>query len=480
MKIYCSSIAILLILALSGCKTQKTIPRPSVASAPENYSANGVDVSVTMADIKWHQFFDDSLLVNLIYTALENSPDMQMALQRVEAGRAGALVGRNLWLPSLSLVTTAGQRKFGEYTMDGIGNFDTNFSENLPDDKRVPEHLPDYFVGLQSTWEIDLWGRLRELKKAALARYLASEQGRHLVTTTLVSEIAKRYYELLALDAELQVISSNIALQQTAVSLMEIQKLAGRATELAVKQTKAQLFNTLSLQATLRQRIVAVENELNALMGRYPQPIPRGKPLLDRSVPVETNAGIPAQMLLRRPDIQQAELNLLAAEADLGAARAAFFPQLTIASSIGWQSFRASDLFNSPGSIAYSVLGGLTTPIFNRKMVTAEYKRTAAGRMEAFYAYHKTVLISFQEVETNLQRLENLAIAADFKRQETEVLKEGVANANDLYLAGLASYLEVITAQRSALDAELQLAETKKEQFFALIDLYRAVGGGWQ
>lgn len=470
----------LVALAAGACKINEPLPKGTVPQVPSSFQSQA-DSSASIGAIPWKSFFSDSLLVNLIQTTLQSNPDLRIAMQRVEMSRATARVGRNLWLPSLSLVTSAGQRKFGEYTMDGIGNFDTNFSENLPDDKRVPEHLPDYYIGLQSAWEIDLWGRLRGMKKAAVARFLAFEKGRQLVTTTLVAEVAKLYYELLALDTELQVINRNIQLQQTALSLMEAQKAAGRATELAVKQSAAQLYNTRSLEADIRQRIVTVENQINVLAGRYPQQVERDAvPILERELPTQLQAGMPSQMLLRRPDIQQAELNLRAAEADVTVARAAFFPQLIISSSWGAQSFRLSNLLNTPGAIAYSVFGGLTTPIFNRRMIRADYQRTQAAQLETLYEYQKTILIGFQEVATNLQRIENLQTSASFKQQETEVLREGVATANDLYLVGLASYLEVITAQRSALEAELQLAETRKEQFFAVVDLYKALGGGWQ
>jgi NodT family efflux transporter outer membrane factor (OMF) lipoprotein len=312
-----------------------------------------------------------------------------------------------------------------------------------------------------------------------VARFLASEKARHLVVTTLVAEIARSYYELLSLDNELVFIQENIQLQQTAVELINAQKAAGRATELAVKQVTAQLLNTRSRESLVQQMIVYHENQINLLLGRFPQPIERGRPILEQPLPQEIHAGIPAQMLTRRPDIALAELRLEAARCDVKAARAAFFPSLAITSSLGLQSFRPEKFFNTPGSMAYSVFGGLTAPVFQRNMLKADYQRASAAQLELFYEYQKLVINGFQETVTGLKRIENFQTASTLKAQEVTTLQEAVLTANDLYIAGLASYLEVILAQKNVLEAELQLAQTRKEQFFSVIDLYRALGGGW-
>lgn len=465
-------------LVLASCKVAPPVQTPQAKALPSSFISPG-DSTRNSAEVPWKEFFDDPNLVACIEEGIANNLDLRMALQRIDMAQASVRVAKGAFFPTFSVGAAVGQRKFGEYTMDGIGNFDTNFSTNLPPDKRVPEHLPDYWLGAQSTWEIDLWGKLRNQKKSALARFLATEKGRQLIVTTLVAQIARNYYELIALDNELLIIQQNITLQQTAVDLINAQKAAGRATELAVKQFTAQLLNTRSREAMLRQMIVHSENQINLLLGRFPQPVPRGRPILEQPLPRDIQAGIPAQLLVRRPDIAQAELRLEAARYDVKAARAAFFPSLSITSSLGLQSFRPEKLFNTPGSVAYSAFGGLTAPVFQRNLLKADYQRASAAELELFYDYQKLVINGFQETVTGLKRIENLQNASTFKQQEVTTLQEAVSTSNDLYVAGLASYLEVILAQKNVLEAELELAETRKEQFFSVIDLYRALGGGW-
>jgi len=472
-------ILLIVIGILSGCKVAPPIKTPDADPIPTSYRVHS-DTTSSSGAIAWQDFFKDPYLLNLINVGISNNLDLKIALQRIEQANAYVRVSRGAFFPTLSAVTTVGQRKFGEYTMDGVGNYDTNFSQNITEEKHIPEHLPDYLIGLQSNWEIDLWGKLRNQKKAAVTRFLATEKARHLIITNLVAEIGRAYYELLALDNELMIIRENIALQQTAVDLIHIQKAAGRATELAVKQFTAQLLNTRSMEARIMQRIVTTENGINLLLGRFSQPIERGSPILQQALPEEIKAGVPAMLLTRRPDIAQAELRLHAAEFNVAAARAAFFPSLVISSSLGVQSFRPEKLFATPGSIAYSVFGGLTAPLFNRNILRADYQRASAEQLEMFYEYHKLIITGYQETITGLMRIENLQAEAGYIQQEVEILREAVSTSNDLYLSGMASYLEVIMAQQSVRDAELQLAETRKGQFFAVVDLYKALGGGWQ
>ena len=343
----------------------------------------------------------------------------------------------------------------------------------------APNPTPDFFLGARSTWEVDLWGKLHNRRKAAYIRFLASQEGRNLVVTSLVAEVARYYYALLALDGEQEIIQKNIDLQQNAVELVKVQKLAGRVTELAVQQFTAQLLNTRSRQRRIQQQIIETENQLNRLMGRFPQPIERGKSLQEWELPGQVLAGLPTQMLTRRPDIRQAELELQAANIDIDVARASFLPSLNLTAYVGVNSFRPETLFN-PASIAAGLLGGLTAPVFNRRFLKASYGQSVAQSRESFYRYRQTVLTGFSEVVTNLRGVENYRAVADLQSQEVDVLRKAVATSNDLFAGGYASYLEVITAQRSVLEAELALITTKQSQFLALTELYRSLGGGWE
>lgn len=426
-----------------------------------------------------NDFFADTYLVRLIEIGLQNNFDRLQALQRIEIARAQVQTRRGALLPTVNVIAQAGVDKFGDYTMNGVGNYDTNLSDNLSGNQQIPNPTPDYFLGVRSSWEIDIWGKLANQRKGAYMRLLASERGKQFIETALVAQVAGLYYELLTLDYELEIIRQNIALQQTAVELVEVQKSAGRVTQLAVQQFKAQLLNTKSLQAGVGQEIIVAENRLNALLGRFPQQVQRGKPILEQILPSTIQAGVPSAMLHRRPDILQAELELAATRADVDAARASFFPSLTISTYVGLNAFNASLLFN-PASLAYGILGGLSTPFLNRRQLAAAYNYSAARTMEAYYNYQQTIIRGFSEVVTSLQGIENYGKALTFKGSQVEELRQAASTANDLFVAGYATYLEVVTAQRNVLEAELELADVKKEQFLSLIDLYRALGGGWE
>ncbi|GAB3528481.1 TolC family protein [Pontibacter brevis] len=461
-----------LLTLITSCKVFEP-PQPSQLPAtvktPDTFIGNTVD-STSLGDVSWKTFFNDKYLVGLIDTALRNNPDQLAAIQRIEMARANYNIASGAMLPSLDARFRARS-----------GNIYNNLlSGTIYGDRNTVTQTQNHFLGLQSTWEIDLWGRLKNRKKAAYARFIASEKGQHLLTTTLVAEIARLYYELLGLDNELEAIEKNIELQETALEIIKIQKIGGRATELAVQQFHAQLLRTQSLGYEKRQRITEVENQINLLLGRYPQPIARGESILLQHLPVVVDAGVPSDLLLRRPDIQQAELELIAAKADLEAARAAFLPAFTITPYAGVHTRHLPSIFNTPESLVMGFLGGLTAPIFQNRVIRSEFNRNVALNKEAFYAYQKSVLTGYQEVVTNLQRIENYKKAYALRQEEAEVLMNAVSTSNDLFMAGYASYLEVITAQGSVLQAELGKANTRKEIFLAVIDLYRSLGGGWE
>ena len=474
----CKLIALFAIgLILSACKVVSTPVETDTLKMPNQF-INTSDSSRYGGSVSWREFFTDEYLQGLITEAISNNPDQKIAIQRVDVARAGVRIAKGPMLPGVEATITGGQQRFGKYTMDGVGNFDTNFSPNISEDQRMAEHLPDYHTALLSSWEIDIWGKLRNQKRAAATRLLATERGRQLVTTTLVAEVARNYYELLTLDNELLIIEKNIQLQERALEVVSAQKEAGRATELAVKQFTAQLIHTRVLDVDIRQRIFATESTINFLLGRFNQPVERNQPILSQSLPKEINSGIPAQMLRHRPDILQAELQMQAARFNVLAARGAFLPSLNITAALGLQSFDISKWLN-PASLTYGLFGGLTAPLFSRNQLKAEFQRANAEQREALYAYQKAVLLGYQEVVTNLNQINALQTSSQLKQQEVTVLNEGVATSNDLYIAGMASYLEVITAQKNVLEAELQLTETRKAQFFTMINLYRALGGGW-
>ncbi|HEY6901613.1 MAG TPA: efflux RND transporter permease subunit, partial [Puia sp.] len=481
------AIIAVLLLAVVSCKTPQSATlntQPVTSRLPQTFNRAADTIAAaadttTIATIPVRQFFPDPYLQQLIDTALGASPDIQSAYQRIQLAAAGIRFNKAALYPSVQAGITTTVDKYGDYTMNGVGNHDTNKSPNITDDEHIPDPTPDIFLGLRSQWEIDLWGRLKNRKKAAVSRWLASREGYRLVVTTLTADIATLYYQLLALDNEQKVLTKNIQLQENALEIVKIQKEGGRATELAVQQFQAQLLHTKSLRYTTAQEITETENQLNLLVGRTGMTIQRDSSLLGLPLPTALNAGLPSQLLLNRPDIRAAELELEALNADIKAARAAFFPTLTLNPYVGYNAFKPGLLFNS-GSLAYGAGAGLLAPIFNRNAIKADYERTVAEGKIALYDYQRAVLTGFQEVTSSLKGIRNFTDYYQLKQQEAASINNAVGVANDLYRVGRASYLEVITAQRSVLDAELELTAAKKNIFLQTIHLYRGVGGGWR
>lgn len=467
----------ILIMSVS-CTALKKSSLPNAANLPAAY--NGDSTFADKDSLRSPKdFFKDDNLVALINIALQNNFDLLRAMQRVEYARANYSVSKAAFLPSLNGAATYGIDKFSRTTMNGIGNFDTNLSPNVTNDLRIPNPTPDIFVGLRTSWEIGIWGKYRNLKKSGFQRLLASEMGKNLVQTSIVAEVASLYYRLLALDAELEIINRNLILQQTAVDKIDVLKQGARANELAVQQFIAQLLDTQALLEMKKQEIVRTENLLNLLLGRFPMAIARGQGIISQKIPTKIYTGIPSDLLYQRPDVKQAELLLGATNADLGVAKAAFFPSLTIGGYAGYNSFSSNMLF-SPSSLAYGAVAGLIAPIFNKNQIKANYRRNRAEQMEAFYTYQKTIVSGYQEVVTNIKGIENYQKVYDLKALEVEALQKAVSASNDLFFAGSTSYLDVITVRRYVLLTELELTDSKKEQFLYMIELYKSLGGGWK
>ncbi len=468
----------LVALLLVGCGTMQPATEEKLPTMPQTFGSS--TDSATIADIGWRTFFADTNLVRLIDVAVQNNPDVKTALQRVVIAKANSKISNGALLPNVDAILSAGADKYGDYTMNGVGNYDTNLSPNIDKDQHIPTNpTTDVFLGLRSAWEIDVWGKLKSKKKAAYARYLASEKGRQWVTTQLVAEVANLYFALVAQDDNLAVIQRNILLQEKAFDIVQTQKEGGRATELAVQQFNAQLLHTKGLAYEIKQTITVLENGLNVLLARYPQPIARSISIVHQPLPLQLQAGIPSGMLRRRADIQQAELELLGTKANAEAARKAFLPSITITPYLAVNAFNPSLLF-SAGSLVYGALGSLTAPVFNKYQLKTNFAIANAEQATALYGYQKTILQGVSEVVTNLQALENYKNFYRLKEDEARVLQNAATIANELYLNGAANYLEVITAQKGVLDAELEVNTGKKALFAASVDLYRSLGGGWQ
>lgn len=471
-------ISIFIGITLAGCSLPQNLAPTAYPSLPEAHT-DKPGPNADSLNLNWKTYFKDPYLVQLIDTALLFNPDLQKANQRIYASRAGYISNKNLLLPQVNLAVSTGVTRFGDYTMDGVGNFDTNKSSNIREDQKIPNPVPDYYAGVGASWEVNFTGKLRNKKRAAINRYYASEEGRKLLTTQLVAEIANTYYDLLALDTELQIIKKNIALQDKGLEIIQIQKQSGRINELAVKQFKAQAYNFKSLEAQIKQEIVNAENYLNYLSGRYPQSVARKSSLDTLDLPNMIMAGVPANLLQNRPDIAKAEKELDASEFELKSAKASFYPSLNITANMGYNAF-ASALWFNPASLAFGLLGSLSAPALNRNQVMLNYRNSYVEKNQAILEFQKVMLQAMQEVSTYMNRCKNYKEVASYKSQEVKTLTEAVDISNQLFVTGYANYLEVLLASQNKLASEIQLAEARKEQFKASVMLYRSLGGGWK
>lgn len=470
---YRCSVALGICLVLASCSPAITTLNENKAAVPESFdkSTDTTNTSTT----KWRTYFKDANLVSLIDIALKNNQELEMTLQEIEIARNDVRVKKGLLLPMVTAGVGAGVDKVGRYTSAGAGDASTDITPG----KEVPEALQDYGLGLHAVWEVDIWKKLHNAKKAAFTRYMATIEGKNFVVTNLVAEIANSYYELLSYDNQLDIIQQTISLQKNALEIVKAQKEAARANELGVKKFEAEVFNSQSREFEIQQRIKETENKINFLLGRYPQPISRDKTVLIAQMPQQIQAGIPSQLLANRPDIKQAELELFATKCDVKAAKAEFYPSFTIAGGIGFNAFKPSYLFTTPESLIYNLVGDLTAPLINRNAIKAEFNKAKAEQLKALYNYQKTILNGYIEVSNELSNIKNLEKFYDLKNKEVQSLTTAIDASNDLFKSSRVDYFEVLMTQRDALESKLELIEAKKEQFNAVTNVYRALGGGW-
>ena len=429
-----------------------------------------IEDSTSIGDISWEEFFNDPNLVYLIDEGLENNLDILMALERIEIARAQYRITKGAMYPTLNGMVRYRSGDIRPNLLSGTINGDRN----------VVNRLENNFIGFQSTWEIDVWGKIKNRKEADYERFLATGMGRHLVVTNMVAEIARIYYQLLGMDIQLETITRNVEYQEMALELIKIQKMAGRATELAVQQFSAQLLSTKSLSFEKQQEIIETENQLNFIIGRFPQPIKRASSLLEIKLPYAMEVGLPSDILLRRPDIRQAEHELRAGNFNVSAARKEFLPSFSFTPYVGLNDRSIPAALELPGGLTIGLLGGITAPIFAQNRIRAGYDQAIASNKIALYNYQRTILNGYQEVLSKLQRIGNLRKVYSLRDEETAVLLNAVSTSNELFRGGYATYLEVITAQSRVLEAELDKTNTRIEMFLTVVDLYRALGGGWK
>lgn len=461
-----------LALALSACIPTPPggLARDARTAVPTHFAASGSEAMPSSATTDWHDFFNDPHLVALVEVALTNNQELNITVQETLVANSEVMARRGEYLPSVSAGVSAGVDRVGRWTSQGQADESTG----------VPQNLQRYSFGLFASWETDIFGRLRNSANAANQRYLASIEGQRFVVTRLVAEIATKYYELLALDRRIALLRSTVEVQEHALEAVRLQQTAARVTMLAVRRFEAQLEGFRSKVVECEQRVVETENELNFLLGRFPQRIARRTDDFLAIEPPPVRTGVPGQLLENRPDVRRAELELRAAELDVRAARARFYPTLRLEAGIGYQSFDITRLLNTPDSLLYSVFAGIMAPLLNRSGITAEYFSANSRQMQAVLRYERSILGAYLEVDTGLKRLRNITRAFDIQRSQVARLTEAVDTSMLLFNSARADYLEVLTTRRDALEAQMDLIESKQRQLTAAITLYQALGGGWR
>lgn len=439
---------LMVFILISSCTSSK----PTIASRikPSQYSSNLKYDSIN----NWSLIFNDQKLKELIDTARINNFDLKNSIQQIEIADAYYQMSKGAFYPSLQA---------------NIGI--------IPSSESFKDYSPiGTYANFTSSWELDIWGRLKDRKESAKMRMLASSEGVRLIKTTLTADIAKAYFELQRYDQELEIMEKNIRLQNSAFEMVKVQKMAGKATNLAVLQFEAQLLNSQTQLYKIKRQITTTESLLNLLLNRTPRAIPIDKSRSTSQSLYDFEQGVSTNLLTNRPDILAAALQAQAAGFDVEAARKAFYPSLVISANVGVLSSSPNLLFNA-ASLTWGVINNLTLPIFQNKQLKFNLKIKEAERKQALLNYQYVYIKGINEIQSCISKIKSLNNEIDILEKEVKVLENAEATSHDLFAYGYANYLEVINAQKNIREAEIELIRTKNERSQLSIDLYRALGG---
>ena len=458
-----SRLACALFAALSGvaCAIGPNYERPADLPAPGVFRDASAETE-SIADLPWFEIFEDPALVALVNEALANNRDLATAAARVEQSRYLAAVQRGELFPAAGY-----EADFSRGNDSFLGS---------PSDRRGTQN--DYLALLNFAWEIDVWGRIRRATESARAQMLATEAFRRGVVLSLVTGVAQAYFELRELDLRLEIARENTKVFTETRDLFERQFTGGVTSKLDPLRGDAALAQVAAFVPAIEQQIVAKENQLSVLAGREPGPIERGSALVDQVLPPDVAPGIPSQLLERRPDLMQAEQNLRAANARVGVALANFFPRIGLTGLLGSSSGDLASLLAS-GTGYWALIGQGVGPIFTFGRNWYGWRASQQDTEAARFAYQQTVLLALQETSDALTAREKLALVRIEQERAVDALREALRIARIRYVGGLATYLEVLDAQQQLFPAELDLSATQRDEWIAVIAIYRAIGGGW-
>ncbi len=466
-----------LLLLPAGCQFPALRSADQGPVLPESY--RGRTSGENSADVGIEEFFGDPVLTELIRQGLASNQELKIRNQEIQIAWNEILARRGAYLPFVSLGARGGFERTSRFTPLGA-------AEDLPHPKgeHFPDPLPNVLLSADLFWRIDIWRELRNARDAAIQRYVAAVEDRNYFVTRLVAEIAESYYELAALDKRLEYVNKTIEVQQQSLEVAQAQKAAARGTELGVQRFLAEVRKNESQRQIIQQRIIEVENRINLLVGRYPQPVERtGWDFINLDARA-LHVGLPAQLLQNRRDIRAAERELAASGLDIQVARARFFPTLDITAGIGFEAFNPRYLFD-PGAFIANAAGQLVAPLINRKALQADYMTANARQLQAVYDYQRTVLTAFIEVVNALTKVENFRRSVEIKQQQVAALDTSIEVARELFQRPIpeefarVEYVDVLLATRDLLEAQIDLIETKQQQLAAIVNVYQALGGGY-
>ncbi|MBV9081891.1 MAG: efflux transporter outer membrane subunit [Acidobacteriaceae bacterium] len=462
-------ITLLSLSLLTGCAVGPNYKRPAVP-VPAQYRQpvpTEVREKGSLSDVAWTSLFHDDVITQLVKTALDHNHDLEAATQRVLEARARLGISRSQIAPQISASgSTVAART------SSIGSF--NF---IPPGTNLATSYTQ--AGLNLSWELDVWGRIRRLNESARAQYLAQEEAQHAVVSSLIADVITTYVTMREFDLELDIAHKTKEIAENGLKLTRLREQRGASTGLDIRQAEQLLYTATAQIAATERAIAETENALNVLLGQNPADVPRGKSLLDLTGPAAVPAGLPSDLLERRPDIRQAEQALVAANAQIGAAQALFFPQISLTALLGVQSRALGDLFTGPARNENISPAGVLS-VFNAGQLRNNLRLTQAQQREILANYKKTVQTALQEVSSAL---------ADYQknreqRAQEELLVKALQDTDRLstlrYKGGLDSYLQVLDAERNEFSGELTLAQLRKNELLSVVQLYRALGGGWQ
>ena len=453
-----------LAFTLQGCFVAKTYERPQVEETENLFRTDALPTdSLSMADLSWKELFTDPYLVQYIEEGLQNNIDIRIAIQQMLAAEAYVKQGKSTYLPSLSANTSVTHQELSRNSQ--FGSF---FNGGIT----------QYAVTTDLSWEADIWGKIRSNKRAFEADYLQSVAAHQAVKSRLVADIASTYYQLMSLDAQLEITKRSVTVRDSSVTTIAALKDAGQVTQVAVDQNIAQYNNARALQVDLETAIYQAENTLSILLGKGPQHYERGI-LEDQQLESDLKLGVPSLLLRNRPDVIAAEYGLIQAFELTNVARSNFYPSLTLTATGGFQSLELDKLLNT-NSLFATVVGGLTQPIFNQRRIRTQKEVADAQQEQALLEFKRSLLVAGNEVSNALYSYNQETKKYEYRELEVEALRNAESNSNELLKNGYANYLDLLTARQSALNAELNVIDSKLQQMLSIVDLYEALGGGWK